>query len=135
MSEMTEKIRIDTDGAPPATGTYSQAIRHGDLVFVTGQTGRNPKTSRLEDGLEAQTRRVLANIGAVLSAAGCSQGDILKATLILADLKDFEPVDSLYLAWLPEDGNAWPPARTVLQAPLPHGALVMLEVIARHSGV
>lgn len=130
MTEMTEKIRIETDAAPPATGTYSQAIRHGNLVFVTGQTGRNPKTSKLEDGLEAQTRRVLSNIGAVLSAAGCSPEDILKATLILADMKDFEQVDSLYAAWLPEDRKVCNPARTVLQAPLPHGALVMLEVIA-----
>ena len=130
---MTEKIRIETDAAPPATGTYSQAIRHGNLVFVTGQTGRNPKTSQLEDGLEAQTRRVLSNIGAVLGAAGCSQEDILKATLILADMKDFEQVDSMYLAWLPEDRNVCQPARTVLQAPLPHGALVMLDVIARYS--
>jgi 2-iminobutanoate/2-iminopropanoate deaminase len=130
MTEMTTKIRIDTDAAPPATGTYSQAIRHGHLVFVTGQTGRNPKTSKLEDGLEAQTRRVLSNIGAVLSAAGCAQEDILKATLILADMKDFKEVDSLYLAWLQEDSEVPHPARTVLQAPLPHGALVMLEVIA-----
>jgi len=130
---MTQKIRIEADAAPPATGTYSQAIRHGNLVYVTGQTGRNPKTSQLEDGLEAQTRRVLSNIGAVLSAAGCAQKDILKATLILADMKDFEQVDSMYLAWLPEDRNVCQPARTVLQAPLPHGALVMLEVIARYS--
>jgi 2-iminobutanoate/2-iminopropanoate deaminase len=129
---MSEKIRIETTGAPPATGTYSQAIRHGNLLFVTGQTGRNPQTSKLEDGLEAQTRRVLSNIGAVLGAAGCSPGDILKATLILADMGDFEPVDSLYVDWLPEDRKACHPARTVLQAPLPHGALVMLEVIARH---
>ncbi|HSS49247.1 MAG TPA: Rid family hydrolase [Thermoanaerobaculia bacterium] len=129
---MTEKIRIETDGAPPATGTYSQAIRHGNLVFVTGQTGRNPQTSDLEDGLEAQTRRVLANIGAVLSAAGCSPGDILQSTLILADMKDFKQVDSLYIDWLPEDRKVCNPARTVLQAPLPHGALVMLEVIAGH---
>jgi 2-iminobutanoate/2-iminopropanoate deaminase len=127
---MTEKIRIVTNAAPPATGTYSQAIRHGNLVFVTGQTGRNPETSKLEDGLEAQTRRVFSNIGAVLSAAGCSPGDILKATLILADMKDFKEVDSLYRAWLPEDREVCHPARTVLQAPLPHGALVMLEVIA-----
>jgi reactive intermediate/imine deaminase len=127
---MTEKIRIEADAAPPATGTYSHAVRHGNLVFVTGQTGRNPKTSALEDGLEAQTRRVLSNIGAVLSAAGCSPRDILKATLILADMRDFKQVDSLYVDWLPEDRKVCHPARTVLQAPLPHGALVMLEVIA-----
>lgn len=133
---MTEKIRIEADGAPPATGTYSHAIRHGNLVFVTGQTGRNPETSELEDGLEAQTRRVFSNIGAVLGAAGCSPANILRTTLILADMSDFKQVDSLYAAWLSngnsEGGKVSNPARTVLQAPLPHGALMMLDVIASH---
>lgn len=133
---MAEKIRIEADGAPAATGTYSHAIRYGDLVFVTGQTGRDPRTCELEDGLEAQTRRVLANIEAVLSAAGCSPANILKATLILADMGDFKPVDSLYAAWLSNGGSnggkSPNPARTVLQAPLPHGALMMLDVIASH---
>jgi len=67
---MPNKIRIATNAAAPATGTYSQAIRTGDLVFVTAQTGRNPATGKLEEGLEAQTRRMLSNIEAVLEAAG-----------------------------------------------------------------
>ncbi len=56
---MVNKIKIATNAAPPATGTYSQAIRTGDLVFLTGQTGRDPNTGKLEEGLEAQTRRLL----------------------------------------------------------------------------
>ncbi len=110
---MTDKIRIQTNAAPPATGTYTQALRTGDLVFVTGQTGRNPNTSKLEDGLEAQTHRVFSNIAAVLNAAGCSPGDIIKSTLILADMKDFSAVDQMYAAWLPDDRVICNPTRTV----------------------
>ena len=89
---MANKIRIATNAGPPAQGTYSQAIRTGDLVFVTAQTGRNPETGKLEDGLESQTRRVLSNVEAILNAAGCTPADIVKVTLLLADIKDFKAV-------------------------------------------
>ena len=75
------KIRIATNAAPPSIGTHSQAIRTGDLVFLTGQTGRDPETGQLEEGLEAQTHRMLANVAAVLNAAGCTPADIVKVTL------------------------------------------------------
>ena len=128
---MVNKIRIKTDAAPPATGTYSQAIRTGDLVFVTAQTGRDPATGKLEDGLEAQTRRMLSNVDAILNAAGCTPADIVKATLLLADIKDFKAVDVIYSAWLPGLGITPLPARTAFAAAaLPAGALVMLEVVA-----
>ena len=129
---MAEKIRIQTNAAPPALGTYSQAIRTGDLVFSAGQTGRDPETGKLEEGLEAQTRRVLSNIDAILNAAGCTSADIVKVTLLLADIKDFKAVDRIYAAWLPDHGVASAkPARTAFQAAaLPAGALVMLEVIS-----
>ena len=125
------KTRIKTDAAPPALGTYSQAIRTGDLVFVTAQTGRDPDTGKLEEGLEAQTRRMLSNIDAILNAAGCSPADIVKVTLLLADIKDFKAVDQIYAAWLPGLGITPLPARTAFAAAaLPAGALVMLDVIA-----
>jgi 2-iminobutanoate/2-iminopropanoate deaminase len=128
---MVNKIRIGTNAAAPATGTYSQAVRTGDLVFVTGQTGRDPNTGKLEEGLEAQTRRMLLNIDAILNAAGCSPADIVKVTLLLADIKDFKAVDQLYAAWLPGRGITALPARTAFAAAaLPAGALVMLEVVA-----
>jgi 2-iminobutanoate/2-iminopropanoate deaminase len=128
---MVNKIRIATNAAPPATGTYSQAIRIGDLVFVTGQTGRNPHTGKLEDGLEAQAQRMLSNIDAILNAAGCSPADIVKATLLLADIHDFKVVDRIYSAWLPGLGITALPARTAFAAAsLPAGALVMLDVVA-----
>jgi 2-iminobutanoate/2-iminopropanoate deaminase len=129
---MANKMRIQTNAASPALGTYSQAIRTGDLVFVTGQTGRDPETGKLEEGLESQTRRVLANVDAILNAAGCSNADIVKVTLLLADIKDFKAVDQIYAAWLPGHGvTPAKPARTAFQAAaLPAGALLMLEVVA-----
>jgi 2-iminobutanoate/2-iminopropanoate deaminase len=131
---VANKIRISTNAAPPATGTYSQAIRTGDLIFVTGQTGRDPSTGRLEDGLEAQARRMLSNLGAILNAAGSSPADIVKVTLMLADIKDFKVVDVIYSAWLPGLGITALPARTAFAvASLPAGALVMLDIVAVSS--
>jgi len=128
---MVNKIKIATNAAPPATGTYSQAVRTGDLVFVTGQTGRNPNTGKLEEGLEAQTRQTLSNIDAILNAAGCSPADIVKVTLMLSDIKDFKAVDAIYSAWLPGRGVTPLPARTAFgSVSLPAGALMMLEVVA-----
>jgi 2-iminobutanoate/2-iminopropanoate deaminase len=128
---MPNKIRIMTNAAAPATGTYSQAIRTGDLVYVTAQTGRNSETGRLEEGLEAQTHQMFANVEAILNAAGCSPADIVKVTLLLADINDFKAVDAIYAKWLPGIGIMPLPARTAFAvAGLPHGALVMLEVVA-----
>lgn len=128
---MVNKTRIKTDAGPPAIGTYSQAIRTGDLIFVTAQTGRDPDTGKLEDGLDAQTRRMLSNIDAILNAAGCSPADIVKVTLLLADIKDFKAVDQIYSAWLPGLGVTPLPARTAFAAAaLPAGALVMMDVVA-----
>ena len=130
---MVNKIRIKTDAAPPALGTFSQAVRTGDLVFVTAQTGRDPATGNLEEGLEAQTRRMLSNIDAILNAAGCSAADLVKVTLLLSDIKDFKAVDAIYAAWLPGRGITPLPARTAFAtASLPAGALVMLDVIAAY---
>jgi 2-iminobutanoate/2-iminopropanoate deaminase len=128
---MVNKTRIKTDAGPPAIGTYSQAIRTGDLIFVTAQTGRDPDTGKLEDGLDAQTRRMLSNIDAILNAAGCSPADIVKVTLLLVDIKDFKAVDQIYSAWLPGLGVTPLPARTAFAAAsLPAGALVMMDVVA-----
>lgn len=132
---MANKTRIVTNAAVPSTGTHSQAIRTGDLVFLTGQTGRHPDTGKLEEGLEAQTRRMLQNVEAILNAAGCSPADIVKVTLVLADIKDFKAVDQIYAAWLPGRGITPLPARTAFAAAsLPAGALVMIEVVAADPG-
>ena len=129
---MNNIVRIQTNEAVPATGTYSQAIRTGQLVFVAGQTGRSPETGKLEKGLEAQTHCTFANVDAILNAAGCTRADIVKITLLMADIKDFKLVDQIYASWLPARGVSPPkPARTAFQAAaLPAGALVMVEVVA-----
>jgi 2-iminobutanoate/2-iminopropanoate deaminase len=130
---MPNKIRIATNAAPPSIGTHSQAVRTGNLVFLTGQTGRDPETGKLEGGLEAQTHRMLSNIEAVLNAAGCTPADIVKVTLLLTDIKNFKAVDVIYAAWLPGKGVTPLPARTACAvAELPAGALVMLEVVAAY---
>ena len=128
---MKKKIPITTNAAPPAAGSYTQAIRAGDFVFLTGQTGRDPETGNLVEGLKAQTRCLLDNIEAVLSAAGCSREDIVKVTLILADLKEYKAIDQIYVEWLPDRGQAPYPTRTSFQAAaLPAGAKLMLDVVA-----
>ena len=125
------KSKIQTNAAPPAIGTYSQAIRVGNFVFVAAQTGRDPGTGKLLEGLEAQTRQMLANVEAILNAAGCTPGDIVRTTLLLADIKDFKAVDVIYAQWLPGLGVTPLPARTAFAAlALPAGALVMMEVTA-----
>ena len=125
------KSKIQTNAAPPAIGTYSQAIRTGNFVFVAAQTGRDPGTGKLLEGLEAQTRQMLANVEAILNAAGCTPGDIVRTTLLLADIKDFKAVDVIYAQWLPGLGVTPLPARTAFAAlALPAGALVMMEVTA-----
>ena len=130
---MANKIRIATNAAPPSVGTHSQAVRTGNLVFLTGQTGRDPETGKLEEGLEAQTHQMLSNIEAVLNAAGCTPADIVKVTLLLTDIKNFKAVDVIYAAWLPGRGVTPLPARTACAvAGLPAGALVMLEVVAAY---
>src|SRR5262245_13603143 len=126
---MVNKISIATNAAPPSLGTHSQAIRTGDLVFVTAQTGRDPETGKLEDGLEAQTRRMLSNVEAILNAAGCAPEDIVKVTLLMTDIKNFKAIDVIYADWLPSRDMTPLPARTAFAAAgLPAGALVMLEV-------
>ena len=125
------KTKIQTNAAPPAIGTYSQAVRVGSMVFVAAQTGRDPGTGKLLEGLDAQTRQMLANVEAILNAAGCTPGDIVRTTLLLADIKDFKAVDVIYAAWLPGLGVTPLPARTAFAAhALPAGALVMMEVTA-----
>lgn len=120
--------RIETSGAPPASGPYSQAIAAGDLVFCAGQVGIDPATGALvEGGIEAQTERVLRNLGAVLEAAGLSYADVVKTTCFLADIGDFAAFNAVYARFFADT----PPARSTFQvAALPIGARVEIEAIA-----
>lgn len=125
---MTREI-ISTDRAPDAVGPYSQAVVSGDLVFTAGQIALDPETQTMvEGGVEAQARRVLQNLGAVLEAAGCSFADVIKTTLYFQDLADFAAVNAIYAEFFGDD----PPARSAVEvARLPKDAKVEIDVVAR----
>lgn len=120
---------ISTADAPAAIGPYSQAIHAGDLVFLSGQVPIDPATGDLVGGdIAAQTERVLDNLGAVLAAAGCGFGDVVKTTIYLVDLGDFQVVNQTYAKRF----TAAPPARATVQvSALPKGARVEIDAIAR----
>jgi 2-iminobutanoate/2-iminopropanoate deaminase len=120
---------ISTADAPAAIGPYSQAIHAGDLVFLSGQVPIDPKTGELVGGdIAAQTERVLDNLAAVLAAAGCGFGEVVKTTIYLVDLGDFQVVNETYAKRF----SAAPPARATVQvSALPKGARVEIDAIAR----
>lgn len=119
--------RVQTSGAPAALGPYSQAIDSGDLVACSGQVGLDPATGALASGLQSQVERALANLGAVLEAAGLGYGDVVKTTLFLVDMDDFGAVNELYGRCFPEPQ----PARsTIAVAALPRGARFEIEALA-----
>ncbi|HVP29051.1 MAG TPA: RidA family protein [Myxococcota bacterium] len=115
--------------APGALGPYSQAVVHGALVFASGQIPLDPATGRLVEGeIEAQTERVLANLRAVLSAAGSGLDRVLKSTVYLADLEHFARMNAVYARHFVAHPR---PARSTVQvARLPLGALVEIDVVA-----
>jgi len=119
---------INTSNAPAAIGPYSQAIEHGGMVFCSGQIGLDPKTGRLvPGGIEAETRRALENLREVLAEAGLALGDIVKTTIFLADLSDFDVVNRIYGEHL---SAPYPARSTVQAAALPRKARVEIEAIA-----
>jgi 2-iminobutanoate/2-iminopropanoate deaminase len=127
-----QKTAITTPSAPAAIGPYSQAVRSGDFVYASGQVGFDPETGAVVDGgIEAQTERVIANIAAVLAAAGLGFGDVIKTTVFLKNMSDFAVMNALYAkAFAPE--GVVPPARSTVEvARLPKDGLVEIEVIAR----
>lgn len=122
------KSVIRSDRLPTPVASYSPAVRVGQLVFVSGQIPLDPATGQLVSGdIEAQTRRVLDNLGAVLEAAELSYADVAKVTAYLADMQDFAAFDAVYRSYFPVD----PPARaTVSVLGLPRGARLEVEAIA-----
>lgn len=122
------KTAVSTDGAPKAIGPYSQAVRAGDLLFASGQIALDPTSGTIvPGGVEAETRQVLANLTAVLTAGGASWADVVRTTIFLTDLGDFAIVNRLY----GEVTGAVPPARATVQvAALPRGAVVEIDAIA-----
>ena len=124
-----EKTVIRTDAAPaPFQGApYNQAIVAGELVFVAWQLGLRPGDTAVEGDIGAQTEKALANLAAILEAAGSSMDRLVKTSVFLADLDDFQGMNEVYAAKVGDR----PPARSTFQvARLPSGALVEIEAIA-----
>ncbi|CAG0972110.1 aminoacrylate peracid reductase [Anaerolineales bacterium] len=119
---------VHTDKAPKAVGPYSQAIRTDTMVYTAGQLGFDPSTGQfVAGGVEEQTRQVLTNLKHVLEAAGSSLGQVVKTTVFLKDMADFQKMNAVYAEFFPEN----PPVRsTVAVAGLPAGGLVEIEVVA-----
>ncbi|MCB1914925.1 MAG: RidA family protein [Rhodocyclaceae bacterium] len=117
---------ISTDRAPAAIGTYSQAVRVGDTVYLSGQIGLDPHSMTLVDGFEAQTAQVFVNLSAVAEAAGGSLGDAVKLTIYLTDLANFAQVNEIMGKHFAEP---YPARAAVGVKELPKGALVEADAI------
>ena len=120
--------RIQTENAPAAIGPYSQAIKAGGFVFVSGQIPIDPQTGEfVAGGIAEQTKQVLKNLAAVLEAAGSGLDRVVKTTVFLADMKEFPGMNEVYATFF----SAPPPARaTVAAAGLPRDARVEIEAVA-----
>ena len=122
-----DRQAISTGQAPPAIGPYSQAIVAGGLVFCSGTAGIDPVTGRIPEGIAEQTRLVLSNLEAILTAAGASLSTLVKTTIFYRDVADFATINEIYAAHMPDP----PPARSApAGVQLPHGLLISIEAIA-----
>ena len=117
---------IDTAAAPKAIGPYSQAIRAGNTVYLSGQIGLDPATGQLVDGTEAQAKRVFANLKAVAEAAGGNLGQIVKLSILLVDLGDFAKVNDIMAAHFTPP---YPARATYQVAGLPRGARIEVDAV------
>jgi reactive intermediate/imine deaminase len=129
---MTNK-RIETSRAPAAIGPYSQAVAVAEWVYCSGQVALDPDDPQMvgDGDIEAETRRVLQNLDAVLQAAGASRGDVVKATVYLTNMDEFSKMNQVYGAFF---AGLVPPARATVQvAALPKGAKVEIDFVARIS--
>lgn len=120
------KTIISTPDAPAAIGTYSQAVRVGDTVYLSGQIGFDPQTMLLAEGIDAQVERVFSNLRAVATAAGGSLADVVKLNVYLVDLDDFGKVNEAMARYF---AAPYPARAAVGVASLPRGALVEAEAV------
>ena len=124
------KTAIQTAAAPAAIGAYSQAVRAGDTVYLSGQIGLDPKTMQLAEGIDAQIQRVFANLAAVARAAGLGLDRAVRMTVYLTDLAHFAKVNEIMAQHV---AQPFPARAAVGVASLPRGALVEIDAIL-HAG-
>lgn len=120
------KLAFHSPHAPAAIGPYSQAIRAGDTVYLSGQIGLDPATMNLVDGLEAQAHQVFRNLRAVAEAAGGSLDDLVKVSVLMVDLGGFAKVNEIMAGYF---AQPYPARATYQVAALPRGALIEVEGI------
>ena len=117
---------IQSDRAPQAIGTYSQAVRAGNTVYVSGQIGIDPATGNLVEGVDAQIEQVFRNLEAIAAAAGASLRDAVKVSVFLTDMGNFARVNEAMARHVPQP---YPARAAVGVASLPRGALVEVEAV------
>jgi 2-iminobutanoate/2-iminopropanoate deaminase len=127
---MADKTPITTANAPAAVGPYSQGVKANGFVFTAGQLGIDPATKQMAEGVGAQATQALANVKAVLEAAGSSMDKIVKTTVFLQHMDDFATVNAAYQAVFDAVGAPYPSRSAVEVAKLPLGGLVEIEVVA-----
>ncbi len=129
---MPDKKTVSTENAPAAIGPYSQAVRAGNLLFVSGQLPADPASGTFAgESVADQTRQSLRNITAILAAAGLTAADVVKTTVFLKDMGTFSEMNGAYAAFFSEE----PPARACVEvARLPKDALVEIEAVAVFPG-
>lgn len=127
---MTSNLIINTKNAPDPVGPYSQAIKAGNFIFCSGQIAINPATNKIDylGNIEKETLQVLNNLIMVLNEGGANAEDVVKTTIFLTDLKNFEVVNSIYSKFFNGDN---PPARACVEvSSLPKGVLVEIDCVA-----
>lgn len=118
---------VNTDKAPAAVGTYSQGVEHNGVYYFSGQIGIDPATGDMQDSFDAQVKQIMSNIDGLLESCSITREHILKTSIFVTDLANFDKVNAAYVEYFSEPY----PARSCIQVPaLPKGALVEIEVIA-----
>jgi 2-iminobutanoate/2-iminopropanoate deaminase len=126
-----QRTAISTTNAPAAIGPYNQAIRSGQFVYTSGQIALDPATGELAgDDVQVQTHRVLQNLQAVLNSAGTSLASVIKTTVFLARMSDFQAMNAVYAIYFGGSDGLMPARSTVAVAELPRKALVEIECVA-----
>jgi 2-iminobutanoate/2-iminopropanoate deaminase len=130
-----QRTGISTSHAPAAIGPYSQAIRTDKFVYVSGQIALDPASGELVgDDVQAQTHRVMQNLQAILTNAGASLASVVKTTVFLARMSDFQAMNAVYATYFEGSGRVAPARSTVAVAELPRKALVEIECVALVEG-
>lgn len=124
--EIIKKEILSTDKAPEPIAPYSQGVKIGRFIFVSGQGAKNVKTGKTPEDVRGQAKQVLENVKAILESTGASMDDVVKVTVFLRDMNDYKVVNEVYGEYF----NRNPPARSCVQAALPRGYSQKVEIEA-----